>query len=273
MSFLRRLLGRSNKDAVVQSDAELDAALAADDDEYERETAAIEAREDAEAEAEQARVDLESDLVDDCQSDDDSRTVNARLRLAFVSLSGEDFDGVYRVTDYSRQCAGGSVVLRGADPYGEMCVAVSRVRSAQDEAGRPITDLLAHLDRLWESSPERVEEKLYERFGLLLKSLAWLAASDGRIGQREKAVVSRVVCRVVRGCTPQMVERHLLQSRLKSLDGWKKLIPKVLAEGAVTAEVLLALCRAVAEADGSIHSREAEALKWLESRCGAQTAR
>lgn len=119
------------------------------------------------------------------------RKVNARLKLRYVSTSGNETDREIDARDYYR--GEGGCHFAGFDHLRKAYRKLSSkcVKNAIDlETGESIDDLVPFFEQKYRENPEYLYDHLFEKHGGEIYIFVYLAAADGAVRAQERNIIA-----------------------------------------------------------------------------------
>jgi hypothetical protein len=196
------------------------------------------------------------------------RKVNARLKLRYVSTSGEETDREIDVRDYYR--GEGGCHFAGFDQLRKAYRKLSSkcVKDAIDlETGESLNDLVPFFERKYRENPEYPYDNLFEKHGCEIYIFVYLAAADGAVRAQERNIITRY-CLEQEGFASldsQKVDSILKKMYRPSKYDFHKCVRESLL-GANALEKVLSVSTEIVGTNAKPHSEHTRALEYMQKQ-------
>ena len=196
------------------------------------------------------------------------RKVNARLKLHYISTSGNETEREIDVRDYYR--GEGGCHFAGFDHLRKAYRKLSSkcVKNAIDlETGESLDDLVPLFERKYRENPEYLYDHFFEKHGCEIYIFVYLAAADGAVRTQERNIIARY-CLEQDGFT--LLDMQNIDAILKKMYRPSKYdFHKCVREsqlGQTALEKVLAIATAIVGTNANPRSEHTRALEYMHKR-------
>jgi len=204
----------------------------------------------------------------------DPHKIAANLRLEYTDAKGQRTTRSVMVREFDNTLHGGTLMgiceLRDA----HRTFRFDRIRSCIDlGTGEVVNDVRAHLNKLYETTPERSTDLLVSDYLDALKVVYYVAKADGQYRKAEKEVITQYVKILVRDAriTSEMIDAALQAVDIPTIHAFKLAVGRITRGGQIDPSLLNKCCKEIVATQGAVHSSEQDALDYIERKIAEQS--
>ncbi len=200
---------------------------------------------------------------------EDPKKVSAYLQIDYVDGEGKETSRSIRVRQFDDRLYGGMILAHCEMRDSSRTFRYDRVKSCVDlETGEVVHDLSKYLNDIYNKSPEKTLDILYDDFIDVLKVVLFVAKADGQYRKEEKEVVSKYLCSLTKDdrLTIDMLDDVFQRMEFPTLHAFKLAMGRIIKTETVDLYVLKSCCKAIVATQKTVSASEQEALDYLEKK-------
>jgi hypothetical protein len=195
--------------------------------------------------------------------EEESRRLSIRLLISYIDRNNNKTEREIRTTSFDDCHVGAYCEMRGAN----RSFKYKNIANCIDiNTGEDISDVFSHLDKIYNQSPQKTVDDLFDKIPNTLKVLTYVARADGQFRKNEKLVICNYLIKMSndKRLTPELIGKALNDQENQSLSAFKVSAGRSFRNEGINIAGCISCCQIIVNTQKTVSAGEKEALEYLE---------